>query len=70
MEEFRPKVTIWCGVSAWGIICPYFFEEDGTVTINSECYQQMFTMLEIPDKINFDELWFQQYDTTAHIAYG
>ncbi|KAJ4437793.1 hypothetical protein ANN_13731 [Periplaneta americana] len=45
-----PKVTVWCVVSALGIIGPYFFVEGGrTVTVTSERYQQMFTMLEIPD---------------------
>ena len=56
MEKLRPKVTVWCCVSAWEIISPYFFEEDGrTMTVNSERYQQMFAMFKIPDDITFDD---------------
>ncbi|KAJ4451803.1 hypothetical protein ANN_03276, partial [Periplaneta americana] len=41
-----PKITVWCGVSALGIIGPCFFEEDGrTVTVNSERYQQCWKFL-------------------------
>ena len=41
------------------------------VTVNCERYQQIFTMLEIPDEINFDdELWFEQDGATVHTAHG
>jgi hypothetical protein len=25
-----PKVTVWCGIAKFGIVGPYFFEEDET----------------------------------------
>ena len=45
MPLHSPKVTVWCGVGAFGIVGPYFFENDNeeTVTVNSERY---VTMLE------------------------
>jgi hypothetical protein len=38
------KVTIWCAISLFGIVGPYYFEDgDGrTVTVNSQCYVSMF----------------------------
>jgi hypothetical protein len=40
MPLHSPKVTVWCGVGAFRIVGPYFFENDNeqTVTVNSECY--------------------------------
>jgi len=33
------KITILCGVFIFGLIRPYFFEEDNqTITMDSECY--------------------------------
>ena len=45
MPLYSPKVTVWCGVGAFGIVGTYFFENDNeeTVTVNSELY---VTMLE------------------------
>jgi hypothetical protein len=41
------KVTVWCGVSAFGIIGPYFFEENNrTVTVTAARYQVMLALLE------------------------
>ena len=32
-----PKLTVWCAISQFGVIGPYFFGDDGvTVTMNSE----------------------------------
>jgi len=37
-------VTVWCAVAPFGIIGPYFFEENGvTVTVNSAQYIEMIT---------------------------
>jgi hypothetical protein len=35
---YSEKVTVWCALSKFGIIGPYFFENerDQTVTVNSE----------------------------------
>ena len=30
-----PKVTVWCAIFNFGVLGPYFFEEDG-VTVNGE----------------------------------
>jgi hypothetical protein len=35
------KVTIWCGVSTFGVIGPYFFEENQAITMYSERYCTM-----------------------------
>jgi hypothetical protein len=44
------KVTVWCGVSAFGIIGPYCFEENNrTVTVTTARYQVMLALLELPD---------------------
>lgn len=70
-----PKVTVWCAVSARGVIGPYFFEDDqrNTVTVTSERY---VTMLEtfmaarihtVPG-IDIENTWFQQDGATAHTA--
>jgi hypothetical protein len=42
-----PKVTVWCGVGAFGIVGPSFFENDSqeTVTVNSERYATMLLTL-------------------------
>jgi hypothetical protein len=34
------KVTVWCGVSAFGIVGPYFFEDENglAVAVTSERY--------------------------------
>jgi hypothetical protein len=37
-----PRVTVWCAVDDFGVICPYFFEESGaTVTVTSDRYVEM-----------------------------
>jgi hypothetical protein len=36
------RVTVWYAVAPFGVIGPYFFEEDGvTVTVNSDRYIHM-----------------------------
>lgn len=64
------KVTVWCGVSSFGIIGPYFFEEDSkTVTINSNRYLTMLDTFVMPQLRQFPGyLWFQQDGATSHTA--
>jgi hypothetical protein len=43
------KVIVWCGVASFGVISPYFFEdeESGAVTVDSASYTEMLrTFLE------------------------
>lgn len=70
-----PKVTVWCAVSKFGVIGPYFFEEDGrSVTINSERYLAMLEDFfepkfeELSEETNLGDIWFQQDGATAHTA--
>lgn len=65
------KVTVWCGVSIFGIVGPYFFEEnDETVTINSERYIHMLETFLRPElrRLGQNQVWFQQDGATAHTA--
>ncbi|XP_039292755.1 uncharacterized protein LOC120353366 [Nilaparvata lugens] len=70
-----PKVTVWCAVSQFGVIGPYFFEDDNiTVTVTSERYVTMLqTFLqpeleELVEEQDLGEIWFQQDGATAHTA--
>lgn len=69
-----PKITVWCGIHAGGIIGPYFFENsDGnTVSVNAQRYREMIRTFLIPA---IDEFWpsrsipwFQQDGATAHTS--
>lgn len=65
------RVTVWCGVSAFGIVGPYFFEEnDVAVTINSERYIHMLETFLWPElqRRRQNHLWFQQDGATAHTS--
>lgn len=72
------KVTVWCAVSRFGVIGPYFFEERGqTVTVTSDRYVAMLRDFFQPrlaefkkeiDEEGLDEVWFQQDGATAHTA--
>ena len=70
----KPKVTVWCAMSASAIIGPYFFENHRgqTVTVNSERYAQMLTHFFRPELQNNEyfnrNTWFQQDGATAHTA--
>ncbi|GFV37650.1 transposable element Tc3 transposase [Trichonephila clavipes] len=62
------KLTVWCALSAGGIIGPYFFKNDGhNVTVKGDLYRALITNFFIPELNNHDvrELWFQQ-DATCH----
>lgn len=66
------KVTVWCAVSAFGIFGPFFFEEnDLTVTVTSQRYQQLLRNFEqqLHDEgVDMGRIWFQQDGATAHTA--
>lgn len=67
------KLTVWCGVSAVGIIGPYFFEEQNhTVTVTSARYCLLLEDF-LPNELrrlglNRDVVWFQQDGATCHTA--
>ena len=70
-----PKVTVWCAVSQFGVVGPYFFEEEEvTVTVNSTRYVSMLRNFlqpkldEIVEEHGLGDLWFQQDGATAHTA--
>ncbi|GFX87918.1 uncharacterized protein TNCV_4373831 [Trichonephila clavipes] len=66
------KLTVWCALSAGGIIGPYFFKNDEghNVTVKGDRYRAMITNFFIPELNNHDvqELWFQQDGATCHTA--
>lgn len=70
-----PKVTVWCGVSQFGVIGPYFFEDENrTVTVTSARYVVMLEtylqhrLEEMAEDHNLEDVWFQQDGATAHTA--
>lgn len=69
------KVTVWCAMSASGIIGPYFFEDarGRTVTVNAQRYRAMLNNFLRPalrrlPGYNANTVWFQQDGATAHTA--
>ena len=69
---YPPKLTVWCGLWANGIIGPYFFENaDGaTVTVNSGRYRNMLREFLWPklNEMDVNQLWFQQDRATSHTS--
>ena len=69
-----PKVTCWCGVGTFGIVGPFFFENETgvTETVNSARYVAMLQTYAIPELIRLGldptNLYFQQDGATAHTA--
>lgn len=68
-----PKVTVWCAIFNFGVIGPYFFEENGeTVTVNSDRYCVMlrnFLQPKLGELFHgLENVWFQQDGATAHTA--
>ncbi|KAG8233543.1 hypothetical protein J437_LFUL012786 [Ladona fulva] len=68
-----PKLRVECAISQFGMIGPYFFEEEGmTVTVNSRHYISMLQNFlqprieEIVEEEGMGDLWFQQDGATAH----
>jgi len=68
------KVTVWCGVSAFGVFGPYFFENatGQSVTVTSDRYVELlreFLNYELGrPHVDTRLVWFQQDDATAHTA--
>jgi len=68
------KVIVLCGVASFGVIDPYFFEDEAgmAVTVNSARYTEMlhaFLELELQRfGAENQTLWFQQDGATAHTA--
>jgi hypothetical protein len=64
-------LLVWCAVADFGVIGPYFFEEDGeTVTVTSDRYVQILRNFLGP-KVNErgnPAVWFQQDCATVHRA--
>lgn len=70
-----PKVTVWWAISKFGVIGPYFFEEDGrTVTVNAQRYLFMLERFfepelnQLAEEEDLGDIWFQQDGATAHTA--
>ena len=69
-----PKVTVWCAMSATGIIGPFFFEDrSGCVqTVNKERYVDMlerfWKAVEEDSESEAGQIWFQQDGATPHTS--
>ncbi|KAL4084247.1 hypothetical protein QTP88_028072 [Uroleucon formosanum] len=70
-----PKVTVCCSVSQFGVIGPYFFEDENrTVTVTSARYVVMLVtylqhrLEEMAEDHDLEDVWFQQDGATAHTA--
>jgi hypothetical protein len=68
------KVTVWCGVSAFGVLGPYFFENatGQSVTVTLDRYVELLREF-LNDEIcrlhvETRLVWFQQDGATAHTA--
>ena len=68
------KFIVWCGVASFGVIGPYFFEDEAVraVTVNSAGYTEMLRTFLEPALQRLDvekqTLLFQQDRATAHSA--
>jgi hypothetical protein len=67
------KVTVWYGIAKFGIVGPYFFEEDNTsLTMTSARYIKMLNTFLFRElrrhNFNMQQIWFQQDGATAHMA--
>jgi hypothetical protein len=66
---YRLKVTISCGVPAFGINGPYFLEKGNRmVTVNSMRHQAVLETELDADNVD-GELWFQQVSATKNRAH-
>jgi hypothetical protein len=60
------NVIVWCGVGSFGVIGPYFFEDEAgrAVTVNSARYTEMLCTFLEPELqrlgVETQTLWFQQ----------
>ena len=68
------KFIVWCGVASFGVISPYFFEDEAgrSVTVNSARYTEMLpTFLELELQrldVENQTLLFHPDGATAHTA--
>jgi hypothetical protein len=67
------KVTVWCAISSFGIIGPYFFEDERerAVTVTGPHYVHMlenFLGPELARNPVTEETFFQQDGSTSHTA--
>jgi len=68
------RLTVWCGIASFGVLGPYFFEdnEGATITVTSERYVAMLRNFCEPELchrgIDLSSVWFQQDGATAHTA--
>jgi hypothetical protein len=68
------KVTVWCGVSAFGVLGPYFFENatGQSVTVMSDRYVELLREFLNDElcrlRVDARLVWFQQDGATAHTA--
>ena len=63
------KVTVWCAISSFGIIGPYFFEDERerAVTVTGQCYVHMLENFVGPELARHPvtkETFFQQDGAT------
>lgn len=70
-----PKLILWCAVFQFGVLGPYFFEEEGqTDTDDSACYMsipRLFLQPEIEpivEEEDLGEVWFLQDGAIAQIS--
>ena len=68
------KVTVWCAMSSYGVIGPYFFEDDNglATTVTSNRYVAMLETFVVEQLQKFPPIlntaWFQQDGATSHTA--
>lgn len=67
------KVTVWCAISSFAIIGPYFFEDERerAVTVTGERYVQMLQNFLAPAIAHLpvnEDTFFQQDGATSHTA--
>ena len=66
------KLTVWCGIASFGVLGPYFFEdnEGAAVIVTSKRYVAIlhnFCERELRRQgIDLSSVWFQQNGATAH----
>jgi hypothetical protein len=72
-----PYVTVWCAMSAHGIIGPYFLEENNaTVTVTGERYKALILERFVGDlllfceenNLSYESQWLQQDGAPPHIS--
>ena len=75
-QAHPPKLTVWVAISSYGIIGPFFFEENGaTVTVNGTRYHDVLENSFIPalqqlntiDPTLPTDWWFMQDGARPHI---